>query len=135
MKLSASDIEESIVTILKGLNLGLGGGIYRRGARPYNSNKEDCIVALLSGVGQQLQKGYVVINIYVSDVKMTDGQYHKNMTRCAQLETLLGDIDKRLNENGEIRFDNYDIIATYEEVEINQHFVSAKLQYRYMTDY
>lgn len=52
----------------------LGGGVYL-GVRPFNSDKNDVVVATLSMLEDTLQRGNVNIQIYVRDIFKDDTHY------------------------------------------------------------
>lgn len=118
-----SKVKENLASVI-------GGGFYKRDTRPFDSNNEDCVVALITGTADQIQEGAVVVNIYVPDIKAKNGQFYKNTARCKTLEQSLVGLPELLNIGNEVRFEKSGMIMTIEEPNINQHFVSLKMRFK-----
>jgi len=135
MKKTASQIESDIYKYFKDkINPLINGQTYRNGVRPLNSQKEDCVISFLTGLDGQYQTGVININIFVPLVKNNDNQYRKDFVRCDTIEQALMPII----ENAETDLRNYrlqlhQMIQTFEETDIKQFFINAKIKFRYNT--
>ena len=135
MKKTASQIEADIYKYFKDkINPLINGQTYRNGVRPLNSQKEDCVISFLTGLDGQYQTGVININIFVHLVKNNDNQYRKDFVRCDTIEQALMPII----ENAETDLRNYrlqlhQMIQTFEETDIKQFFINAKIKFRYNT--
>ena len=134
MKYTGQYIEDYLYEKLSDMDLPNTGGLYKRGTRPANSKKEDCVVAFISGSARQIQEGYVVVNIYVADIVSKDGMNYKDTRRCAELEEELTGLDSLLNQLGDIYFHADGMISTIAEPDMRQHFVSLKMKFRVLSD-
>lgn len=72
----------------------LGGGVYL-GVRPFNSDKNDVVVATLSMLEDTLQRGNVNIQIYARDI-FKDNTYYPNLGLINEAIRLLKPIFKDL---------------------------------------
>lgn len=65
-----TQIETDFYRIIKSSQIPsiINGKVYRRGMRPLDSQKEDCIVQFLSGRNGQLQEGVLNMNIFVPKI-------------------------------------------------------------------
>ncbi|WP_314150808.1 hypothetical protein [Capnocytophaga granulosa] len=135
MKKTASQIEADLYKYFKDkINPLINGQTYRNGVRPLNSQKEDCVISFLTGLDGQYQTGVININIFVHLVKNNDNQYRKDFVRCDTIEQALMPII----ENAETDLRNYrlqlhQMIQTFEETDIKQFFINAKIKFRYNT--
>lgn len=90
MKKTASQIESDVYKYFKDkINPLINGQTYRLGVRPLNSQKEDCVIAFLTGLDGEYQSGMFNINIFVPMIKNNDNQYRKNFVRCEAIEQAL----------------------------------------------
>ncbi|WP_010416064.1 hypothetical protein [Anaerophaga thermohalophila] len=134
MKKTGSAIEQDFYDILRSSQLPgvINGTIYKQGMRPLDAKTEDAVIAFVSGIDGQIQSGVVVVNVYVPDV-VYDGRAYRNSARCREIETALNEII------GSINTPMYDcslndMIQTFKEEGLGQHFVNAKLNFRLITD-
>lgn len=116
-------------------HLNVNGGIYYRGSRPIPKNislyKEDIVIAFLTGANGDVQKGTCLVNIYVPNIQANSGVFYPNKQRCAEIAEVLEQFPKFANTNAEgIYFKQSDMIYTFAEDSINQHFVSLKLEFK-----
>lgn len=65
------EIEGDFYQMITDSELGksLRGHLYRHGTRPANASSEDGVLAFLTGVDAQFQKGIVILNIYVPNIE------------------------------------------------------------------
>ena len=135
MKKTASQIEADIYKYFKDKIAPLiNGQTYRNGVRPLNSQKEDCVISFLTGLDGQYQTGVVNINIFVPMVKNNDNQYRKDFVRCDAIEqALMPIIEEAETDLRNYRLQLHQMIQTFEETDINQFFINAKIKFRYNT--
>ena len=69
-------IERDFYSFIKESSLGkaIKGSIYRPDMRPADAKTEDLVVKFYTGIDEQIQSGTVIIDIYIPDVKNTDGR-------------------------------------------------------------
>ncbi|WP_297970261.1 hypothetical protein [uncultured Capnocytophaga sp.] len=135
MKKTASQIESDIYKYFKDkINTLINGQTYRNGVRPLNSQKEDCVISFLTGLDGQYQTGVVNINIFVPMVKNNDNQYRKDFVRCDAIEQALTPIiEEAETDLRNYRLQLHQMIQTFEETDIKQFFINAKVKFRYNT--
>ena len=135
MKKTASQIETDLYKYFKDkINTLINGQTYRSGVRPLNSQKEDCVISFLTGLDGQYQTGVVNINIFVLMVKNNDNQYKKDFVRCDAIEqALMPIIEEAETDLRNYRLQLHQMIQTFEETDIKQFFINAKIKFRYNT--
>lgn len=135
MKKTASQIEADIYKYFKDkINPLINGQTYRNGVRPLNSQKEDCVISFLTGLDGQYQTGVININIFVPLVKNSDNQYRKDFVRCDAIErALMPIIEESETDLRNYRLQLHQMIQTFEETDIKQFFINAKIKFRYNT--
>ena len=76
----------------------------------------------------------VNINIFVPLVKNNDNQYRKNFVRCDAIEqALMPIIEEAETDLRNYRLQLHQMIQTFEETDIKQFFINAKIKFRYNT--
>lgn len=135
MKKTASQIEADLYKYFKDkINPLINGQTYRNGVRPLNSQKEDCVISFLTGLDGQYQTGVVNINIFIPMVKNNDNQYMKDFVRCEAIEqALMPIIEEAETDLRNYRLQIHQMIQTFEETDIKQFFINAKIKFRYNT--
>ena len=135
MKKTASQIEADLYKYFKDkINPLINGQTYRSGVRPLNSQKEDCVISFLTGLDGQYQTGVININIFVPMVKNNDNQYRKDFVRCDTIEqALMPIIEEAETDLRNYRLQLHQMIQTFEETDIKQFFINAKIKFRYNT--
>jgi len=137
MTKTGQQVEDDIYGLVKNSPLAslINGKVYKFGMRPRDSIKEDAIVKFVSGLDDQIQSGTVVINIYVPDFDPCEnGVLVRDITRCKEIEVTANEWVKTLTvEKSDYKFKKAQTIYTQEEPEINQHFVSVRLNFRLTT--
>lgn len=121
------DIKDEIYGFIKGsqLHSEISGTLYKT-KRDDNSNKEDIVISINANLYGQLQKAYVVVNIYVSDI-MRGNVYIEDSIRLRKL----CDISKEIFEVG--RVGNARFVLSEQrvfETDTNEHVISNKLLYQ-----
>ena len=135
MKKTASQIESDVYKYFKEkINPLINGQTYRLGVRALNSQKEDCVIAFLSGLDGEYQTGVININIFVPAVKNNDNQYRKNFVRCEAIEgALMPIIEEAKTALKNYKLQLHQLIQTFEDTDIKQFFINAKVKFRYNT--
>ena len=135
MKKTASQIESDVYKYFKDkINPLINGQTYRLGVRPLNSQKEDCVIAFLSGLDGEYQSGMFNINIFVPMIKNNDNQYRKNFVRCEAIEhALIPIIEESKTSLHNYKLQLHQMIQTFEDTDIKQFFINAKVKFRYNT--
>lgn len=135
MKKTASQIESDVYKYFKDkINPLINGQTYRLGVRALNSQKEDCVIAFLSGLDGEYQTGVININIFVPAVKNNDNQYRKNFVRCEAIEgALMPIIEEAKTALKNYKLQLHQLIQTFEDTDIKQFFINAKVKFRYNT--
>lgn len=130
MRKSGDEIEADFYSLLKksDLNSFIGGNLYREGMRPLNANSEDAVISFKTGLDGQFQDGEVVLNVYVPKISGTT----KDITRCRLIGSKIMEVVDSLTSS-EYKVWLLNIPQSFEEVEIKQHFVNARLRFRRIT--
>lgn len=126
-------IQGDVMDLLRGSGLAamVSGKVYRNGCRPRDSKNEDIIVTFTAGLSGQIQTGVVTVNVYVPDIDpWNNGVLVEDGARCAEIERAAAEWVKNLTAAmSNYRFSLNQTIATYESMELDQHFVCVKLKY------
>ena len=122
-------------------HLSIRGRLYYRELRPICSDptkyEEDAIVAFLTGTSGDIQEGTCLVNVYVKDVQAAkSGMWYKNKARCSEIaEALELFPDFATKNDSDIYFKQSEMIATLEDAEIHQHFVSLKMKFKVLNEH
>jgi hypothetical protein len=142
MRKVAEYVETDVIALINQstLHSTITGGVYASGGRPFDSKSEDIVVSFLTGLDGQKQMGVANINAYVPDVYSGGKLLVKNSARCAVLANALKEFKESimtsnlaLSRSGYKFISDGDMIQTFEESEINQHFVNLRLKFEYLT--
>lgn len=142
MRKIAENVETDVISLINASTLDntITGGVYASGQRPFNSKAEDIVVSFLTGLDGQMQVGIVNINVYVPDVYASGKRLVKNSARCAVIGNALKEFKESimtpnlaLSRSGYKFLPDGDMIQTFEESEISQHFVNMRLKFEYLT--
>lgn len=131
---SSITIEDYVFNIISQMDLGIRGKFYHKGERPNSSTKEDCTIGFLTATAEQIQQGSVVVNIFVPTLYGSDGVKYIDRDRCSQFEQTLSALPSQLNRQGDVRFSLGGAVTTAMEEVTKQVFVSAKLNFKVLTD-
>lgn len=131
MKKTEIQIERDFYQLIKNSALGaeLRGTVYRSEMRPADATDEDLIVKFLAGTDEQIQRGVVILNLYVPDILYTDGRKVADKQR-------IGVLQERILEFVETCEDtDYWITAdstpyTDYNADIEQHLIIARLKFQ-----
>lgn len=117
----------------------INGKVFKKGMRitdsKPNSNKEDAVVGVLTGKGGELQKGTCYVNVYVPNKMVSKGRYLEDKQRCLTISKLLDALPAYLRKGESVYFSKTDMIVTLEEPQLNEHFVSLKLEFKVLQNY
>ena len=141
MKRTGKEIEGDVLRLLRdsvivtgdGQRAGISGSVYRQGLRPRDSQEEDMIVIFTTASADQFQQGVVTVNIYIPDIlNSKTGVSVENGRRCEEVERLTQDaVDALTARRSNYLFGLERAIHTTRDIEINQSFVVAHLQFKY----
>lgn len=140
--MNGEKLEKVLYDIANAFNaeyLNVDGGIYYRGLRPFQKNinlfHEDIVIAFLTGTSGDIQKGTCLVNVYIPNVQAKSGIFYQNKQRCAAIAEALELLPKFANDNADgIYFKQSDMIYTFAEENINQHFVSLKMEFKVLNN-
>lgn len=140
--MNGEKLEKVLYDIAKAFNtdyLNVGGGVYYRGLRPFHDNissyQEDIVIAFLTGTSGDIQKGTCLLNVYIPNVQANSGIFYQDKQRCAAIAEALESFPKFANDNADgIYFKQSDMIYTFAEENINQHFVSLKMEFKVLNN-
>lgn len=127
---SEQQIERDFYSFLKDSDLGkaIKGSIYRADMRPADAKTEDLVVKFLAGLDEQIQTGVVILNLYVPDIKNTDGRMVKNMSRIGVLEDLITSFVEE-NEEAEYWMEKDGTPTSMKNEDIEQTFIYARIKF------
>jgi hypothetical protein len=137
---TAEDIKQDIRNLLLNSELAqsINGGIYYGYGddddRPKDSTKEDIVIIFTEGTTGEIQKGTITLVIYVPDIDMTgDGTMRPDGQRINELSRLAEDWRESLT----VPRTSYcfpaqqPTILSMAEPNVDQHFISVKLKFKY----
>lgn len=129
MKKGANRIEKDVFDIFKAdIEAFIGGGVYLNGTRPHNSDKEDCVITHLTGLGGDVQIGKVNINFFVPNINIGSQKNVKNIARIIEIENfMIALVQKKHNE---YIFVMEQTINSIEQAQIGQYLVNIQLKYK-----
>lgn len=134
---TGQQIENDVFNLLRtgSLTKIISGEVYKFGMRPRDSKVEDAVVKFVAGLPDQIHTGVVVVCIYVPDIApWENGVFVRNIPRCKELEEAASEwVSKLTPAVSDYKFKLAQTIYTEAEPEINQHFVSIRLNYSLLT--
>ena len=131
MKKTEIQIERDFYQFIKDSDLGaaLRGTVYRSEMRPTDATDEDLVVKFLAGTDEQIQRGTVVLNLYVPDIDYTDGRKVADKKRIGELQELILDFVDTCDDNDYlIELDGTPYSTTNTDIE--QHLIVARLKFQ-----
>lgn len=131
MKKTEIQIERDFYQFIKDSDLGaaLRGTVYRSEMRPADATDEDLVVKFLAGTDEQIQRGTVVLNLYVPDIDYTDGRKVADKKRIGELQELILDFVDTYDDNDyliELDGTPYSTMNT----DIEQHLIVTRLKFQ-----
>lgn len=134
---TGQQIENDVYGLLRESSLSemISGDVYKFGMRPRDSKAEDAVVKFVTGLPDQIHTGVVVVCIYVPNIApWENGVLVRNIPRCKELEIASAEwVSKLTAAMSEYKFKLAQTIYTEEEPDINQHFISIRLNYSLLT--
>lgn len=127
-------IESITLDLLRGSSIGVTGGFYQSGDRPLNSVKNDVVVGLVSGTSEQIQVGYINVNVYVPKLFGTDGVLYVDRAKCQTFEQRLTNVVAELNAGGLVFYEIFGFVKTITEPTTKYSVVSAQLKFKFLND-
>ena len=137
MARTGKQVQQDVYRLLRNSSLAemIQGGIYLAGTRPRDSCEEDAIVTFTGGIPGQIDEGVVTVNIYVLDIQPYGeeiGVLVEDMERTSEIETeAQAWVNALTTAVSPYHFRLLQSTQTFDEPDINQHFVVVKLAYRY----
>lgn len=117
----------------------INGKVYKSGLRPMvetpNLHKEDAVVGVLTGTGNELQKGSCYVNVYIPDKEVNGGLYLADKSRLSAIASLLDSLPAEFRKDERVYFQKSDMILVFEEPQLREHFVSLKLDFKVLQTY
>lgn len=135
MKKTGGQVLDDVFKLLKesGLADFVSGELYKN-SRPLNSQLEDIVVSFKTGLDGEIQEGAVTVNIWIPDIDNGSGEKIMNSARCTEIEAKANDaIPHGVSPDHEYRFSLGNMIRTFKEPEIEQHFVNVDLRFELTT--
>jgi len=136
MRKSEKNIEKDLYKLVVASPLAtmIAGKVYRKGMRPENSVQEDIVVKFLAGRESQIQKGQLLLNVYVSDkTQMGTTRLVENTSRVEQLEdAIIAFLDS--HPSSEYLYELEDSPNSLEVEGISQHVITARINYQRITE-
>jgi hypothetical protein len=136
--MTAEQIEQILYERVKEAALPISGDVYYRDMRPLYEgdaqHKEDVVVAVSGGQGGDLIKGTCVVNVYVPDILTNSGQYYKDIKRCREISAMLDVLPKQIRTGSSVYFTRSELIITLAEPNLNEHFVSLKMDFKVVNE-
>lgn len=131
MKKTEIQIERDFYHLIKDSQLGasIRGTVYRSEMRPTDATGEDLIVKFLAGTDEQIQRGTVILNLYVPDINFTDGRKVADKQRIGELQELILDFIENCEDTDYwIQSDGTPYSTMNPDIE--QHLIVARLKFQ-----
>lgn len=123
------EVIDLIYQILKPLEEGLSGGIYKI-QRPANSNKEDIVINSLILASGDIQKGTFNINIHVPDLLIRFKNQTQNQPDLKRLKELNKLVKSKIDE---IYNKDYNLFVLWEntlkDIDAKNHYINIRIQF------
>ena len=129
MRKSGGEIERDLFDLFKSkLELVISGKLYRKDLRPKDSVLEDGVLSFMTGDPEQVETGYLNLNVYVKDISYQESLVC-DVPRCTVIEAALNRIVYEIVST-EYELSLGSTVQTFEEPLINQHFVNCKIKFK-----
>lgn len=131
MKKTEIQIERDFYQFIKNSRLGaeIRGTVYRSEMRPADATDEDLIVKFLAGTDEQIQRGVVILNLYVPDVNFADGRKVADKNRIGVLQELILDFIETCDDTDYLIESDGTPYSTMNP-DIEQHLIVARLKFQ-----
>lgn len=134
MKKTEIQIERDFYQLIKNSRLGaaIRGTVYRSEMRPADATDEDLIVKFLAGTDEQIQRGVVILNLYVPDINFADGRKLADKNRIGELQELILDFIDTCDDTDYLITSDSTPYST-KNPDIEQHLIVARLKFQRLT--
>ena len=131
MKKTEIQIERDFYQLIKNSRLGaeIRGTVYRSEMRPADATGEDLIVKFLAGTDEQIQRGTVILNLYVPDINFKDGRKVADKKRIGVLQTMILDFIETCDDTDYLIASDGTPYSTMNP-DIEQHLIVARIKFQ-----
>lgn len=131
MKKTEIQIERDFYQLIKNSRLGaeIRGTVYRSEMRPADATGEDLIVKFLAGTDEQIQRGTVILNLYVPDINFKDGRKVADKKRIGVLQAMILDFIETCDDTDYLIASDGTPYSTMNP-DIEQHLIVARIKYQ-----
>ena len=131
MKKTEIQIERDFYQLIKNSRLGaeIRGTVYRSEMRPADATDEDLIVKFLSGTDEQIQRGTVILNLYVPDINFKDGRKVADKKRIGVLQAMILDFIETCDDTDYLIASDGTPYSTMNP-DIEQHLIVARIKFQ-----
>ena len=131
MKKTEIQIERDFYQLIKNSRLGaeIRGTVYRSEMRPTDATDEDLIVKFLAGTDEQIQRGTVILNLYVPDINFKDGRKVADKKRIGVLQAMILDFIETCDDTDYWITSDGTPYSTMNP-DIEQHLIVARLKFQ-----
>lgn len=131
MKKTEIQIERDFYQLIKNSRLGaeIRGTVYRSEMRPADATGEDLIVKFLAGTDEQIQRGTVILNLYVPDINFKDGRKIADKKRIGVLQAMILDFIETCDDTDYLIASDGTPYSTMNP-DIEQHLIVARIKYQ-----
>ena len=131
MKKTEIQIERDFYQLIKNSRLGaeIRGTVYRSEMRPADATCEDLIVKFLAGTDEQIQRGTVILNLYVPDINFKDGRKVADKKRIGVLQTMILDFIETCDDTDYLIASDGTPYSTMNP-DIEQHLIVARIKFQ-----
>lgn len=131
MKKTEIQIERDFYQLIKNSRLGaeIRGTVYRSEMRPADATGEDLIVKFLAGTDEQIQRGTVILNLYVPDINFKDGRKVADKKRIGELQAMILDFIETCDDTDYLIASDGTPYSTMNP-DIEQHLIVARIKFQ-----
>jgi hypothetical protein len=131
MKKTEIQIERDFYQLIKNSRLGaeIRGTVYRSEMRPADATDEDLIVKFLAGTDEQIQRGTVILNLYVPDINFKDGRKVADKKRIGVLQAMILDFIETCDDTDYLIASDGTPYSTMNP-DIEQHLIVARIKFQ-----
>ena len=108
----------------------INGNVYHNECRPSDSREEDAEIVFSAGTGEQIQEGFVYVNIYCADINNGSGRQVPNRGRLQAYLSWHKDILDVLNRFIDYTWTGEETPNILAEQETAEHFASFRLHFK-----
>lgn len=128
---SELQIQEDVYNMLRDVLKGMiKGEVYKKGCRPVDAQTEDAVISVSDASADEIQMGRIQINVYVPDIES-----RPDNGRMTELSRQHEDLCELMNDltTDEYNFYPGRAARSFEEPDINQHFVNFDIEFQRIT--